>query len=454
MWVNGRRIAEAELADGDTLVIGEYRLRYLVNDFSTVPAAAPPAAARQSAQTCRSCGTGYGLKDQIRTRCGINLKTGKLLVTAKGFDENDLAIRADTWIRIVSIVVWFGLFPIASEAYARYKPRATWIITAITVVVSLVFLGALIANNGKPTAATRNYMLWAGNARALHAKEAALDRKLDQQFKRTFTTDVPYHTVQPGWVARRRRKMWQQAQRSHFRQIKDELHRDEADSNAQLGQFHWYQLLTAPLLHAGLLHLGGNLVFLLVFGLRVNEMIGDLKMAVIYPLLAVLSGGIYAMAQHNAPLHPMIGASGAIMGLAGMYFVFFPLHKVHMAIWFRGWLLTGFRVPYKLWRMPGVWLLLLWIGINDLLPMMLGSADHTAHWAHLGGFASGVVIALGLMVSRQVDANGTDLPDDGVGPPRLDVDRNPRRPRGPTDVMDDRSLGLQLNWPVGQRVGA
>jgi membrane associated rhomboid family serine protease len=59
--------------------------------------------------------------------------------------------------------------------------------------------------------------------------------------------------------------------------------------------------------------------------------------------------------------------------------------------------------------MRGFWLLVLWIGLNDVLPMLLGFRDHTAHWAHVGGFVSGMLLALVLLLTRQVNARGGDL---------------------------------------------
>lgn len=170
--------------------------------------------------------------------------------------------------------------------------------------------------------------------------------------------------------------------------------------------FHQYQLLTSSLLHSGFLHLAGNLVFLLVFGLRVNELIGSVWMAIVYPLLAVISGLAHHMADAGGPLTPMLGASGAIMGLAGMYFVLFPAQKVHMVIWLRFFLVF---FGYKIFRMHGFWLLLLWVGLNDLLPVALGDWDGVAHWAHLGGFLGGMALAQLLLVTRQVNARGGDL---------------------------------------------
>ena len=92
------------------------------------------------------------------------------------------------------------------------------------------------------------------------------------------------------------------------------------------------------------------------------------------------------------------------MGLAGMYFIFFPVQKVFMIAWVRPIILF-----YKVFRMRGFWLLVGWIAINDLLPMALGSRDFVAHWAHLGGFVFGMAVAMLLLMSRQVSARGSDL---------------------------------------------
>jgi membrane associated rhomboid family serine protease len=94
-----------------------------------------------------------------------------------------------------------------------------------------------------------------------------------------------------------------------------------------------------------------------------------------------------------------------------------------MAFWIRGGIFTGWRVYYKLFRMKGFWLLGLWIGFNDILPTALsalrgstGPADGVAHWAHLGGFASGVLIAVALLCTRQVNAHGADILSVVMGP--------------------------------------
>ena len=196
----------------------------------------------------------------------------------------------------------------------------------------------------------------------------------------------------------------------------EQIHQAVESHVAKLGDFQVYQLLTQALVHAGWMHLAGNMVFMLVFGIRVNEVLGNLKMAIVYPVLAVLSALIFLYSVRNDPVLPSLGASGAIMGLAGMYFVFFPVQKVIMVIWLRIGLI---RVFFKVFRMSGFWLLVLWVGINDVLPTVLHGSetgDGVAHWAHLGGFISGVAIAVALLLTRQVQAHGSDILSMALGP--------------------------------------
>jgi membrane associated rhomboid family serine protease len=111
----------------------------------------------------------------------------------------------------------------------------------------------------------------------------------------------------------------------------------------------------------------------------------------------------------EAPATPMIGASGAVMGLAGMYFVLFPIHQVHMAAWLR-WFGYDFtpRLSLKMWSMRGYWVVLFYIAF-DVLYTAFGIEDNVAHWAHLGGFGVGAGIALIMLLSRTINARGCDI---------------------------------------------
>jgi membrane associated rhomboid family serine protease len=356
----------------------------------TAPGATPLVTEAGPPVACPSCNKMLFPGAKICIDCGIDLKTGRSLVTSKDINEDDLAIRADTWIRIVSWIVWMGPFPIASEAFATKKPYVTWAITALTVLVSAIFFAYLIGNDN-PSPAAMNLMHWTGSREVSDKHAADAVAALERMYRDEEMEDAP------GGV------LSEETQRRIHSEAVAEAN-DIHGAPEGVG-FRWYQLFTHALLHGGFLHLAGNLLFLLVFGLRVNEMIGTTRMIIIYPLLAAGSAFIDGLFHLHEPLTPTIGASGAIMGLAGMYIVFFPVQRVHMAIWFRFW----FWLRYKLFTMRGFWLLVLWIGFNDLLPMVFKSEDDVAHWAHLGGFVLGVVTALILLLSRQVTAGGSDL---------------------------------------------
>jgi membrane associated rhomboid family serine protease len=410
LFVNGTRVQEHELKQGDLITIGGFDLEF-ISDFKPVASVSEPAAPVASADgpLCPSCDRQLKRGAKICTDCGIYIKTGEALVTSKGFDEDDLAVNADTWIRIVSFIVPFGLFPVASEAFGTRKPYATWAIVILTVVVSTVYYFAERAYPDSTTLA--DMKLWAGDPGRAGERAAMLRQALD-----TAASKLQHRREGQGLPG------LTPADQEHVDQAMATL---LAASSRPPGEFHLYQLLTHALLHAGLLHLAGNLLFMLVFGLRVNELIGNVKMAIVYPLLAIAAGGtFYLMTMYGLPI-PMIGASGAIMGLAGMYFVFFPVQRVHVAIWIRPvmfFLLLGpfalvlirvmfllRRCLYKVFTMRGFWLLVLWVGLNDVLPVAMGHQDQTAHWAHLGGFVFGVIFALALLLTHQVNGRGADL---------------------------------------------
>jgi membrane associated rhomboid family serine protease len=97
-----------------------------------------------------------------------------------------------------------------------------------------------------------------------------------------------------------------------------------------------------------------------------------------------------------------------VMGLAGMYIVLFPIHKVHMAAWLRLGLLFRFRLSMSIFAVRGFWVVLFYIAF-DVIYTLFGLEDDVAHWAHLGGFLAGAAIALILLCSRLVNARGGDI---------------------------------------------
>jgi hypothetical protein len=91
-----------------------------------------------------------------------------------------------------------------------------------------------------------------------------------------------------------------------------------------------------------------------------------------------------------------------------MYLVLFPVHKVHMAAWWRLGLAAFFRLSYTIFPVRGFFVVLFYIAF-DVLFIVLKLDDNVGHWAHVGGFAAGVLIALLLLFARLVNARGGDL---------------------------------------------
>lgn len=144
--------------------------------------------------------------------------------------------------------------------------------------------------------------------------------------------------------------------------------------------------VTSTFLHGGLLHLGGNMLYLWVFGDNVEDRLGRWR----YLLFYLVTGTIASMAHmYYDPTSrlPLIGASGAVAGVLGAYFITFPRSRVLA--------LVPLFFFLHLAEVPAVIFLALWFvlqlayGLGSLAP---GAADMVAWWAHVGGFAAGVVL--------------------------------------------------------------
>jgi membrane associated rhomboid family serine protease len=138
-------------------------------------------------------------------------------------------------------------------------------------------------------------------------------------------------------------------------------------------------LLTSSFLHVGWLHLASNLIYLAVFGPPVERRIGQTRFAALYAVSAIVGGLAYVIAQPTSTT-PAIGASGAIAGLIAARLVLF-LHVVESA--------------------PTLLLLLIWLATQVFSSVAsLTTTTGVAWWAHLGGFASGLVLAPALRKNR------------------------------------------------------
>ena len=142
-------------------------------------------------------------------------------------------------------------------------------------------------------------------------------------------------------------------------------------------------LLSSLFLHGGWAHLGFNMLFLWVFGDNVEDSMGHLRFLVFYLVCGALATLTHAFFAANS-ISPLIGASGAISGVLGAYLVLHP----------RARLLVLFLHIIPL-RLPAWVVLLGWIGFQffNLQASIAGTSDsNVAWWAHIGGFAAGMVL--------------------------------------------------------------
>ena len=154
-------------------------------------------------------------------------------------------------------------------------------------------------------------------------------------------------------------------------------------------------LVTSQFLHGGLLHLGTNMLYLWIFGDNVEDRLGHGRFVVLY----LGSGSIAGLTQYVVYPQssvPMIGASGAIAGVLGAYFLSFPFARVVTLIpLFFVWQF----VELPAFVFLGFWFVLQWLqGITTIGQM--AQMGGVAWWAHVGGFVSGVALA-GALRPRQ-----------------------------------------------------
>lgn len=147
-------------------------------------------------------------------------------------------------------------------------------------------------------------------------------------------------------------------------------------------------VVTSTFLHGGLFHFLGNMMFLWVFGRRVEDACGPLRFLLFYLLAGTSAEFITALVQPDSPV-PGIGASGAIFGVMGAYLVLFPTGRIR-SLWFISFVPTWPRIR-------AFWFVLYYliIQIPPALDVYLNGADYgVGYWAHLGGFFVCIFIPL------------------------------------------------------------
>lgn len=140
-------------------------------------------------------------------------------------------------------------------------------------------------------------------------------------------------------------------------------------------------LFTSMFLHGGFLHVAGNMLFLWIFGDNVEDYLGHFRYLVFY-LGSGIAAGLTHLLLNLGSRVPTVGASGAIAGVMGAYFILYP--RARVLVWFPPIFL--FHVPA--WLMLGYWFLVQFLMGTSTVSAQSGIAV----WAHVGGFVAGVVM--------------------------------------------------------------
>jgi membrane associated rhomboid family serine protease len=149
----------------------------------------------------------------------------------------------------------------------------------------------------------------------------------------------------------------------------------------------WVTVFTSMFMHGGWLHLGGNMLFLWIFGDNVEDAMGHLRFLIFY-LLAGIGAVALQVALTPESLTPMVGASGAISGVLAGYLLLFPGSRVNVLI-FLGFFVTVFALPALV--VIGFWIVLQFLSGFATLGPETQQTGGVAYWAHVGGFAMGLL---------------------------------------------------------------
>lgn len=178
-------------------------------------------------------------------------------------------------------------------------------------------------------------------------------------------------------------------------------------SEYQIGEFFWNwgliparflsgdgleTIVTSMFLHAGWLHLIGNMLFLWIYGDNLEEQMGHLGFLLFY-LAAGVAAALAQVLPDPGSIIPMVGASGAVAGVMGGYLLLFPRAKVDV--------LFIFVIFFRIFAIPAWIVLGIWFGLQIFSGLNTPSeSGGDAYWAHAGGFIAGLALTLPVWLRR------------------------------------------------------
>ncbi|MEX2499820.1 MAG: rhomboid family intramembrane serine protease [Wenzhouxiangellaceae bacterium] len=183
-------------------------------------------------------------------------------------------------------------------------------------------------------------------------------------------------------------------------------------------------LFTHMFMHGGLIHLIGNMVFLVLLGILLEPALGALRLLITYVVGGLCAAGV-SLAVHWGADNGMVGASGAIAGLMGLLALVYGMRRIRFFYW-------AF-VYFDYVRAPALVLLPMWLGW-EVVAFLINDGSNVAYEAHIGGIVSGALIGLLLVRTDQVRE---DWLDETANENSLDRDREiVRAARAALDELD------------------
>ncbi len=144
-------------------------------------------------------------------------------------------------------------------------------------------------------------------------------------------------------------------------------------------------VITSMFMHADWIHLGGNMLYLWVFGDNIEDSMGHVKFLIFYLLCGIAAALAHGLSDPDS-ISPLIGASGAVSGVLGAYLLLHPRVRVIVLLFYR------IPLPLPAFIVLGGWVALQVYSVYLDGSLPAGDEGGTAWWAHIGGFAAGMVL--------------------------------------------------------------
>ena len=168
-----------------------------------------------------------------------------------------------------------------------------------------------------------------------------------------------------------------------------------------------FDLVFSMFLHGGFMHLAGNMLFLFIYGNNVERRLGIVWFVVWYLLTGAAATMFHAAFFATSDV-PLVGASGAISGVLGFYFVWFPKNMVRVLVFLPPFFARTFEIAARI-------VLAVYLFLDNVVPFIFSGGDGVAHGAHIGGFLAGAAAAF-VMNWRAVSSRPKDVPIPKVAP--------------------------------------